>query len=98
MWRTVFACLLLSSALAAASDHSDSPQGPAGARVDANLSDLHAFTVGQNLVLSACTNPAIPPSATGYVFPSDVTFAFHLDVTSAVDPEDPGGYGGTILD
>jgi hypothetical protein len=98
MWRTAVACLLLSAALAAASDHSDSPQGPAGARVDANLTDLHAFTVGQNLVLSVCTNPAIPPSATGYVFPSDVTFAFHLDVTSAVSPEDPDGYGGTILD
>ena len=96
--RAAFACLLPSTALAAASDHSDSPQGPAGSRVDANLSDLHVFAVGQNLVLSMCTNTAIPPSATSYVFPSDVTFAFHLDVTSEVDPQDPGGYGGTILD
>lgn len=92
-------CLLLAPApVVIASDHSDSPQGPAGARVDANLSDLHAFTVGENLVLSLCTNTAIPPSATSYVFPSDVTFEFHLDVTSAVDPADPAGFGATILD
>jgi hypothetical protein len=89
---------MFSAALAVASDHSDSPQGPVGVRLDANLSDLHAFTVGPNLVLSLCTNVAIPASATSYVFPSDVTFELHLDVTSAVTPEDPNGYGGTILD
>jgi len=98
MNRTAFVCAVLLAACASASDHSDSPQGPAGARADANLSDLHVFRVGQNLVLSLCTNPAIPPSATSYVFPSDVTFEFHVDVTSAVSPEDPQGYGGTILD
>jgi hypothetical protein len=91
-------CLALAAAPALASDHSDSPTGPLGARIDANLSDLHVFSKGQNLVLSTCTNTAIPPTATSYVFPSDVTFEFHLDVTSAVSAEDPDGYGGTILD
>lgn len=98
MNRAAFACIVLSAALAVASDHSDSPQGPAGAREDANLTDLHVFVAGQDLVLSVCTNSAIPRSATSYVFPSDVTFDLHLDVTSAVSPEDPNGYGGTILD
>jgi hypothetical protein len=98
MIRAAFIVLVFWAALAVASDHSDSPQGPSGARVDANLTDLHAFTVGQDLVLSLCTNPAIPPSATSYVFPSDVTFELRLDVTSAVSPDDPDGYGGTILD
>jgi hypothetical protein len=91
-------CLALTASSAVASDHSDSPTGPLGARVDANLSDLHVFTKSQNLVLATCSNTAIPPSAASYVFPSDVTFEFHLDVTSAVSAEDPNGYGGTILD
>ena len=91
-------CLALAAAPALASDHSDSPTGPLGVRIDANLSDLHVFSKGQNLVLSTCSNTAIPPTATSYVFPSDVTFEFHLDVTSAVSAEDPDGYGGTILD
>ncbi|MGH9600746.1 MAG: hypothetical protein ACRD24_00025 [Terriglobales bacterium] len=81
-----------------ASDHSDAPQGPAGARIDANISDLHAFVVGSNLVLSMCTNTAIPRSATSYVFPTDVTFAFHMDVDAAVSSADPGGDGGTVLE
>jgi hypothetical protein len=98
MRRTAAVCVVLAATLAVASDHSDVPVGPAGPRADANLSDLHAFTVGQNLVLSLCTNTAIPPAATSYRFPSDVTFGLHLDVTSAVDPEDAHGYGGTILD
>lgn len=91
-------CLILLASVALASDHSDSPIGPLGARVDANLSDLHVFSKDRNLVLSMCSNTAIPPSATSYIFPSDVTFVFHLDATSAVSPDDPDGYGGTILD
>ncbi len=67
-----------------ASDHGDAPIGPAGPRQDANLTDLHAFVVGQNLVLALSTNPAIPPSATSYLFPTDVTFEFHIDSHSAV--------------
>lgn len=80
-----------------ASDHSDVPVSVGTARQDANITDLHAFTVGQNLVLALSTNPAIPQTATSYIFPSDVTFEINIDVDSAVDPNDPLGMGGTIL-
>lgn len=82
---------------ATASDHSDIPQMSSLQRVDANLSDLHAFVVGSNLVLALCSNTAVPPSATSYVFPTDVTFEIHIDVDSPVSPSDPFGDGGTIL-
>jgi hypothetical protein len=83
---------------AVASDHGDSPLGLSGPRVDGNLTDLHAFVVGTNLVLSLSTNPAIPPSATTYKFPSDLIFEINIDVDTAVDAADPLGDGGTILD
>jgi hypothetical protein len=83
--------------LALASDHSDAPPGAAGLRPDANITDFHAFVVGPNLVLALATNPAIPPTAASYVFPTDVTFEFHLDTDSAVDSADPFGDGGTVV-
>ena len=46
-----------------AADHSDAPILIGATRQDANLTDLHAFTVGRNLVLALSTNAAIPPSA-----------------------------------
>lgn len=79
-----------------ASDHSDAPIGPAGPRQDANITDLHAFVVGQNLVIALSTNPAIPPGATSYQFPTDVTFEINIDNSSVVDAADPYGDGGTI--
>jgi hypothetical protein len=85
--RATLPLLLLTLAalgILSASDHSDAPIGTTGPRQDANLTDLHAFVVGQNLVLALSTNPAIPPSATGYLFPTDVTFEFHIDNHSAV--------------
>ena len=39
-----------------ASDHSDIPQMLSTQRVDANLSDLHAFVKGFNLVIALSTN------------------------------------------
>lgn len=88
----------LSFWLTQASDHSDAPQSETLVRQDANLTDLHAFVSGPNLVISLCANPAIPKSATGYVFPTDVTFELNIDIDSPVSPEDPLGMGGTILD
>jgi len=79
-----------------ASDHSDVPQVNGVARQHANLTDLHAFVVGRNLVLALCSNPAIPRSAAGYVFPADVTFEINLDNHSPVSPLDPYRMGGTI--
>src|SRR5262249_47171213 len=81
-----------------ASDHSDVPQVNGVTRQDANLTDLHAFVVGENLVLSLCSNPAIPKSASSYIFPSDVTFEINLDNHSAVSSLDPDRMGGTILE
>ena len=96
-------CVLLLVALAAvvrAADHGDAPLFLDGtARVEANLTDLYAFTSGDNLVVALATNPAIPPGAESYVFPTDVTFDINIDVDSPVDPADPTGLdGGTILD
>jgi hypothetical protein len=85
--RAILPLLILTLAalgILSASDHGDVPTGLAGPRQDANLTDLHAFVVGQNLVLSLSTNPAIPPSATSYLFPTDVTFELHIDNHSEV--------------
>ncbi len=81
-----------------ASDHSDAPQMNDLIRQDANLTDLHAYLVRRNLVITLASNPAIPPDVTDYVFPSDVTFEIHLDNHSRVSPDDPQHMGGTILD
>ena len=81
-----------------ASDHSDVPVSGSITRQDANLTDLHAFTHDQNLVIALSTNAAIPRSAASYVFPSDVTFEINIDTDSPVDPADPLQMGGTILD
>src|SRR5688572_13280710 len=62
-----------------ASDHSDAPRTSELTREDANLTDLHAFVSGGNLVLALSMNPAIPPSAGSYVFPSDLTFEINID-------------------
>ena len=90
--------LAICGLIARASDHSDAPRAGTVVREDANLTDLHAFVSGENLVISICANPAIPRSATGYVFPTDVTFDINLDLDSPVSPDDPSGMGGTILD
>jgi hypothetical protein len=82
----------------AASDHSDVPSINGVARQDANLTDLHAFTVGDRLVIALSMNPAIPPSASSYIFPSDITFEINIDQNAAVSQSDPYGLGGTILD
>lgn len=92
------AASLLFALAAEASDHSDAPQAHGVTRQDANLTDLYAFVVGPNLVLALATNPAIPPTAASYVFPSDVTFEIHIDVDSPVGPSDPCDYGGTVLE
>jgi hypothetical protein len=74
------------------------PQGNGVVRQDANLTDLHAFVVGANLVIALSSNPAIPKSASSYLFPSDVTFDINIDNHSAVSVDDPYRMGGTILD
>ena len=93
-WTFIFISILLPLE---ASDHSDAPQVGGLVRQDANLTDLHAFVVGQNLVLALSMNPAIPRTAATYVFPTDVTFEINIDQDSPVSSEDPYAMGGTIL-
>ncbi|MGH9791583.1 MAG: DUF4331 family protein [Candidatus Acidiferrales bacterium] len=86
--RTILPLALLSFAglgLLVASDHGDAPIGADGPRQDANITDFFAFTSGSNLVLILCANPAIPPGATSYLFPTDVTFTVHIDNDSRVE-------------
>lgn len=78
-------------------DHGDVPSSLGGTRFDANITDLYAFQSGPNLVLVVSTNPAIPSSASSYVFPADVTFEIHID-TNATVVMDSWGDGATILD
>ena len=106
-WSLSFALLVFmvagSALLAQAADHSDAPVLGSQTRQDANITDVHAFVVGPptnpNLVLSMATNPAIPPTADSYRFPTDVTFEFNIDMDAAVNTAvDPSGDGGIILD
>jgi hypothetical protein len=86
---------------ALAADHDDTPLLKTIPRHEARLSDLHVFVHDAHLVLTLCTNPAIPSGVTEYQFPSDLTLRLHLDNHSAVsfdDTDDLATWGGTILD
>jgi len=78
------------------SDHGDGPT------TAADITDLHAFVVGKNLVIAMSTNPAVPRTAGDYHFPTDVTFEINVDNDSEVF-DDPGSstdvqfFGGTIV-
>jgi hypothetical protein len=85
--------------LVRASDHSDVPTSGGVSRQDANITDLHAFVSGSNLVLALSTNAGIPTTAGSYVFPTDVTYEINVDVDARVDTSsDPFGDGGVVLD
>lgn len=83
------------------SDHADTPLLKEVGRHDARLTDLYAFTRGDNLVLALCSDPTIPKEVTEYLFPSDLTLRFHIDNQSLVDFDDPldlTDFGGTIVE
>lgn len=81
-----------------ASDHADTPLLISLNRHDARLTDLHAFVREGDLVIALCSDPTVPPRATSYRFPSDVTFDIHIDYDSEVRPEEgPDLLGGTIV-
>jgi hypothetical protein len=95
---------------AQAADHDDTPALKAAPRHEARITDLHVFSrvqpgpgrkAREQLVLSLCTNPTIPPEATSYTFPSDLTLTINVDRTSKVDflvdPVATSTYGGTIV-
>jgi len=83
-----------------AADHGDTPLLSAIPRNDAKISDFFAFVRGDELVLALGTNVAIPPSATTYTFPADLTLRIHIDNDSKVSFDDAAlneSYGGDIV-
>jgi hypothetical protein len=83
-----------------AADHSDTPALVNANRRDALITDLHTFVREGRLVLSVCMNPAIPVSATSYLFPADMTLKILIDRDSAVDFSNGvalATYGGTVV-
>jgi len=84
---------------AKAADHGDTPSLVGANRRDALITDLHTFVRNGRLVLSVCTNPAIPVGATSYLFPSDLTVKILVDRNCPVTFDHAGDlatYGGTI--
>jgi len=79
-------------------DHGDTPFLVGAGRHDARLTDLHTFRRGDNLVLAVAMNPAIPPSATSYVFPSDLVVEINIDNNTPVTQDDSILNGGIIHD
>jgi hypothetical protein len=82
-----------------AADHSDTPTLTMAGRHDGRITDLHAFLRSGKLVLALSMNPAIPLSATDYMFPSDLTAKIFIDRDSNItfnNPSDLATYGGTI--
>lgn len=101
LWLTALAVLMIGAGTAYAADHGDTPLLKEVGRPDARLTDLYAFTVGNDLVLVMDTNPAIPAGVTDYVFPSDVKFRILIDNDSEVSFSDPVAndeFGGAIVD
>jgi len=98
-------CCLLSALLccgltfgAMAADHADTPFLIENGRPDARLTDLHVFERNGNLVLSVATNPAIPTSATEYIFPSDLQIDINVDTDADVTADANHPLGGVIHD
>jgi hypothetical protein len=84
-----------------ASDHGDMGSLTPLGRSDARITDLHAFTRGDKLVLAVCIDPTIPRTVTQYSFPRDLELKIAIDRDSPVrfdDPEELRVYGGTIVD
>ncbi len=81
----IIAILFLSSALQAmGADHSDTALHVAEGRNDARITDLFAFTKGDNIVLILGVDPTVPGGATSYKFPTDVEYRFNIDNDSEV--------------
>ncbi len=102
--QTAFALVLLSicivnNAPVSASDHDDTPLLKTLPRPDARITDLFAFLRGENLVLTVCLDPMVPPTVTNYVFSNDLSVTIHIDSKRTVrfgDAADLAEYGGTI--
>lgn len=81
----IIAILFLSSALQAmGADHSDTSLHIEEGRNDARITDLYAFTRGENLVLILAVDPTVPEGETTYKFPTDVEYRINIDNDSEV--------------
>ncbi len=81
----IIAILFLTSALQAmGADHSDTALHIEEGRNDARITDLYAFTRGENLVLILAVDPTVPEGATTYKFPTDVEYRINIDNDSEV--------------
>jgi hypothetical protein len=94
------AAMVLLGQAAWAADHSDAPRLRDAGRADAQITDLHAFTNGDRLVLSLCLDQFVPPEVTEYRFASDLTVRFEIDNHSRVSYDSEADilqFGGTIV-
>ncbi len=80
-----------------ASDHGDTSVLKGLQRNDARLTDLHAFTRGQSLVLALSFDPTAP-LGTSYLFPEDLTLRIFIDNHSQVLADGLLPFGGTVLE
>lgn len=83
-----------------AADHGDTPVLISAGRHDARITDLFAFTRGDQLVLIVSLDPSIPPGVQQYQFASDLRVKILIDNDSEVafdDAADLEMFGGTIL-
>jgi len=84
---------------ARASDHADTQILVSAGRHDGRITDLFAFTRGDNLVLILCLNPTVPAQTFVYDFATDLTVKIAIDNNSLVtfsDVDDLNKYGGTV--
>jgi hypothetical protein len=82
-----------------ASDHTDTPLHIDTGRDDARITDFWSFVQNGRLVMIMGINPFLPAEVREYVFPTDVTYRFFVDIDSRVNFNDPvlnAAFGGAV--
>lgn len=98
MWLLVLAVLMIAVApRVRGSDHGDTAVLIGIPRHDARITDLYAFTRGEDLVLALGVDPTAPLGTT-YVFPEDLTLRIFIDNDSEVLADGLLPFGGSVLD
>jgi len=97
----LIAALSLSPQLlpALASDHTDTPILIDAGRDDARITDFWSFVQQGRLVMIMGINPFLPAEVREYVFPTDVTYSFFIDLNSGVNFNNPvlnAAFGGAV--
>ncbi len=94
---TLAATVLMFAPAAQAADHGDTAVLMGLQRHDARITDLHAFTEGDDLVLALSIDPTAPLGTT-YVFPEDLKLRIFLDNHRDVAATGLLPLGGTVSD